>query len=176
MEDILSFDLEAVAAADEGWGLGYQGRLLAHVAPDLRRFKELTTGQRVIYGRRTLATFPQGQPLPARENVLLTREGSFSHPGLRVVHSLHELGEYLSSAPERRNFVIGGAEVYRQLLPWCARAHITRLHRTFVADCFFPDLDAHPAWRLIEAGAAETWQDIPYSFCTYERLRGGEIG
>ena len=170
MKDLDRFHLEAVAAVDEGWGVGHDGQLLAYVSPDLKHFKELTYGRRVIYGRHTLATFPKARPLPGRENVMLTHDTAFAAPGLTVVHSLQELAELLDKSDAGGNFVIGGATVYSQLLPWCQRAYITRLHRSYPADCFLTDLDAHPAWRLAEAGEIQVWQDIPFSFCTYERV------
>ena len=68
------------------------------------------------------------------------------------------------------DFVIGGSTVYGELLPWCEKAHITRLYKSFPADRYFPDLDAHPAWRLLEAGEPQVWEDIEYSFRTYGRV------
>ena len=171
MSDILNFHLEAVAAVDDNWGIGHDGKLLAYVSPDLKHFKELTYGQRVIYGRHTLATFPKGKALPGRENVLLTHDASFEQENITVVHSLHELAEYLKSRDDGlTDFVIGGSTVYGELLPWCEKAHITRLYKTFPADRFFPDLDAHPGWRLLEAGEPQVWEDIEYSFRTYGRV------
>ena len=166
---ILDFQLEAIAAVDDCWGLGREGRLLAHVSPDLKRFKELTWGQRVIYGRRTLATFPKEQPLPGRENLLLTHGGLPELPGLVTLSGLSRLEQYLRDSETKRNFVIGGAQVYRQLLPWCVRAHITRLSGSFGADCFLTDLERHPDWRLAESGPVQSWQGQEYVFLTYER-------
>ena len=168
MEDTL-LQLEAIAAVDENWGLGYRGGLLARVSPDLRRFRELTWGGRVIYGRRTLRTFPGERPLPGRENVVLTHDAAFRAEGIVAVHSLEELASWLRQSREPRSFVIGGAQVYRELLPWCRAAHITRLGRSFTADCFFPDLDSSPDWYLAEQGEEQVWEGLSYSFSTYRR-------
>ena len=172
MEDILGLELQAVAAVDENWGLGREGRLLARVAPDMKRFRQLTTGQRVIYGRKTLATFPEEKPLPARENILLTHDPHFQAEGIVPVHSLAELERLLrqrQAAEPKINFVIGGAEVYRQLLPWCSQAHITLLHRTFPADRFLPPLSGRSDWCLDRCDGPYEWQGLSYSFCTYKR-------
>lgn len=171
MNTLLDLDIAAVAAVDEQLGLGREGRLLASVKPDLKHFKELTYGQRVICGRRTLSTFPGGRPLPGRENVLLTHDPDFPPAaGLTVISGLSRLEDYLrQTADGRRIFVIGGAEVYRQLLPWCSRAYLTCLRRTYAADCFFPDLESHPDWELTEESPVYNWEGLDYTFRTYAR-------
>lgn len=156
----------AIVAVDENWGIGYQGRLLAHVREDLRRFKALTLGHPVILGRKTLATFPGGRPLPGRDNLIMSTTMDAAPEGARVFGDLPSL---LAHAPAD-SFVIGGETVYRQLLPYCDAAYVTVFHKRFEADAFFPDLDSDPAWTLSEEeGPFETEEGLAFTFRTYRR-------
>lgn len=156
----------AIVAVDENWGIGFQGKLLAHVSADLRRFKALTMGHPVILGRKTLATFPGGRPLPGRENLIMSTTMETVPEGARVFRDIPSL---LAYAPAD-SFVIGGEAVYRQLLPHCDTAYATVLHKRFEADAFFPDLDGDPAWTLtVEEGPFETEEGLAFTFRTYRR-------
>lgn len=158
--------MNAIAAVDERWGIGYQGELLARVSADLRRFKALTLGHPVILGRKTLATFPGGRPLPGRDNLIMSTTMDAAPEGARVFRDL----DSLLRAARSDSFVIGGETVYRQLLPYCDTAYLTLFHRTFEADAFFPDLDADPAWFLAEEeGPFQTEDGLTYTFRTYRR-------
>lgn len=161
--------MNAIASVDENWGIGYQGELLARVSADLRRFKALTMGHPVILGRKTLATFPGGRPLPGRDNLIMSTSMETAPEGARV---FRDLGSLLRAA-RSDSFVIGGETVYRQLLPYCDTAYLTLFHRAFQADAFFPDLDADPAWTLSgEEGPFETEEGLSYTFRTYRRREG----
>lgn len=156
----------AIVAVDENWGIGFQGKLLAHVSADLRRFKALTMGHPVILGRKTLATFPGGRPLPGRENLIMSTAMETAPEGARVFRDIPSL---LAYAPAD-SFVIGGEAVYRQLLPHCDTAYVTVLHKRFEADAFFPDLDGDPAWTLSGGeGPFETEEGLAFTFRTYRR-------
>lgn len=158
--------MNAIASVDEHWGIGCQGRLLARVSADLRRFKALTMGHSVILGRRTLDTFPGGRPLPGRDNLIMSTTMDAAPEGARLFRDL----EGLLAAARSDSFVIGGETVYRQLLPYCDTAYLTLFHRTFEADAFFPDLDADPAWFLAEEeGPFQTEEGLTYTFRTYRR-------
>ena len=159
--------LKAIVAADRRWGIGKDGDQLCYIPADLKRFKALTTGHAVILGRRTLATFPGGRPLPGRRNLILSRDPDFSPQGVEVFRSLEALR---AAAPEDA-FVIGGGAVYAQLLPWCDTAYVTRLERTFPADTYFPDLDADEHWQR---QGDELWQEedgLRYCFVDYKRVK-----
>lgn len=164
-------DLRLIAAADDRWGLGRQGGLLARISPDLRRFKELTLGHTVILGRKTLSTFPQGRPLAGRENIILSRDQSFQTPGARIAHSLEELWTMLAGLKAGEPvFVCGGAQIYAQLVPYCRLAHITRVRGDFQADCHLLPLDREAAWQLTQRGELQSWQGWYYSFDEYQRI------
>lgn len=156
----------AIVAVDENWGIGNRGRLLAHVPADLRRFKALTMGHPVVLGRKTLATFPGGRPLPGRDNLIMSTTMEAAPEGASVFRDLPSL---LAHAPED-SFVIGGETVYRQLLPYCDTAYVTVLHAAFEADAFFPDLDTDPAWCVADSeGPFETEEGLAFTFRTYRR-------
>lgn len=155
--------MNAIVAVDENWAIGWQGDQLAYLKEDLRRFKELTMGHPVILGRKTLATFPGGRPLKGRENLILSANPDFAVEGARVFHSLDELLEY---APED-SFVIGGGSVYAALLPYCDTVYVTRLHRTYQADVWFPDLDAMNGWHIVEESAPLEQDGLVYHYMTY---------
>lgn len=156
----------AIVAVDESWGIGFQGRLLAHVSADLRRFKALTMGHPVILGRKTLATFPGGRPLPGRDNLIMSTTLETAPEGSQIFRDLPSL---LHAAPVD-SFVIGGETVYRQLLPHCDTAYVTVFHKRFEADAFFPDLDSDPAWTLAEEeGPFQTEEGMAFTFRTYRR-------
>lgn len=156
----------AIVAVDEGWGIGYQGRLLARIPEDLRRFKALTMGHPVILGRKTLDTFPGGRPLPGRENLIMSTTMETVPEGARVFRDLPDL---LAYAPNH-SFVIGGETVYRQLLPYCDTVYVTAIHARFPADAWFPDVDSDPAWRVSEEeGPFRTEEGLAFTFKTYRR-------
>ena len=159
--------MNLIAAVDQNWAIGKDGELLARIPADLKRFQTLTTGHAVILGRRTLATFPGGRPLKHRRNLILSRSMSFAPEGAEVFPDLDSL---LKAAPADA-FVIGGASVYRALLPHCDRAFLTKIDRTFPADAFFPDLDADPAWQVTEAGEPLEHEGLAFRYVTYERVR-----
>ena len=120
-------------------------------------------------GRKTLDSFPGGQPLPRRTNIVLTGQEDFSRNGVTVCHSVEELLELLKSFEDDRIYVIGGGTVYRQLLPYCSVAHITKIDHSYQADTYFPNLDEDPEWRITEDSDEQTYFDLVYRFLKYER-------
>ena len=145
-----------IVAVDKFWGIGEKGRLLIRNKYDLGRFKSLTTGEIVVYGRKTLETFPGKKPLPGRTNIVLTRDPNFAVEGAIVVHSLDELKKVLAEIQAKQKkkikvFVCGGASIYEQLLPYCEIAYVTHFDAAVEgADAFFPRLDEMPNWHIAE--------------------------
>ncbi len=169
--------MKLVVAVDSEWGIGYKGDLLARVRADLKNFQALTKGHIVVLGSNTLATFPHGRVLKDRVNIVLNPSPNYSPEGALVVHSLDELFETLKAYDTNRVFVIGGASVYRQLLPYCDTAYVTRFEKSFDKDVYFEDLDASPEWILASKGEelfsdpeTDTIGGMGYRFCRYERL------
>ena len=158
--------MNLIAAVDQNWAIGKGGALLCRIPADLRHFQELTTGRSVILGRKTLETFPGGRPLMNRRNMILSRNPAFASDGAEVFRDMESL---LAAAPEDA-FVIGGASAYEQLLDQGDTAYITKLESEWPgAEAFFPGLDAHPAWEVVEAGELQTYKGITFQYLKYER-------
>ena len=159
----------AIAAVDTNWGIGYRGELLEHIPEDMKNFRALTTGKTVIYGRKTLETFPHGRPLPKRENIILSRNKDLVVEGATVIHSIEELKELL---PENTDdyIVIGGDSIYHALLPLCDTAVITKIEKEHEADAWFDDLDKDPDWHCTERGEDKEYEGITFHFDRYERI------
>lgn len=163
--------MKAILSADRNWGIGYRNKLLVSLPSDMRFFRETTTGHVVVMGRKTLESFPGGQPLKNRTNIVLTRDRNYRAPGAVIVHGLDELQEELKKYDSDEVYVIGGGKVYELLLPYCDTAYVTRIDFAYQADTWFPDLDNDPDWRLAEESEEQTCFDIEYVFRRYERIR-----
>ena len=146
--------LSAIVAVDRSWGIGYEGKLLCRVSDDLKNFRAYTTGKTVILGSKTLATFPGGRPLKNRRNIVLSRRPDFSPEGAEVARSVEEALSLLSEDEEA--VVIGGETVYRQFLPYCDTAVVSKFDIDLPDDAAFPDLDADPRWTVAEEGELRT--------------------
>ncbi len=161
--------MNMIAAVDSNWAIGRNGRLLVTIPNDHKHFREETTGKVVVLGRKTLETFPQGLPLQGRTNIILSRDPQFRVKGAEVVHSLEELRPGLKAYREEDVYCVGGESIYRQLLPWCNRVHITKIDRSYEADAWFPNLDKDPDWEITADSEEQTYFDIAYTFLRYER-------
>ncbi len=171
-------ELKAIVAVCDDWGIGLDGGMVVANRADMRHFVACTSGHAVIMGRRTLESFPGGRPLKNRRNIVLTRDASFAREGVDVAHSIDEA--LACAAGEDEAWVIGGAEVYRQLLPLCSEAVVTRNRCVRPADAYFPDLEHDSAWRLADVDGGHVIQPgegdegVRYDFETYMRVPGGE--
>ncbi|MDE7354329.1 MAG: dihydrofolate reductase [Acetatifactor sp.] len=161
--------MNLIAAVDRNWAIGNNERLLVSIPNDHKHFREETTGKVVVLGRKTLQTFPQGLPLKNRTNIILSRDRNYKVKDALVVHSVEELLEELKKYNAEDVYVIGGESVYRQLLPYCRTAHITKIDHSYEADAFFPDLDSDPEWEITADSDEMTYFDIAYTFLKYER-------
>lgn len=161
--------MNIIVAADEKWGIGNKGNLLVRIPSDQKLFRQETLGKTVVYGRKTLQTFPGGMPLEGRENIILSRNPDCKVKNAQVVHSLEELKEKLGSFDREDVWVIGGGEVYEQLLYFCDTVHVTRIDHTYEADVRFPDLDAMPEWEITADSDEQYYFDLTYHFVKYER-------
>lgn len=162
--------MNLIVAADNNWAIGNKNRLLVSIPNDMKHFREETTGKVVVLGRKTLETFPQGQPLKNRTNVILTTNKNFKVKDAIIVHSLEELLTELKNYADEDIYVIGGDSVYRQLLPYCNVAHVTKVDHEYEADTYFPNLDKDPEWRITAESDEQTYFDLPYTFLKYERI------
>ena len=163
--------MNTIAAVDRNWAIGNKGGLLVSIPADKKWFRQETTGKVIVMGRNTLESFPGGQPLPNRINIVLTRQENYVKNGVIVCHSMEELQEVLKEYDDDRIYVIGGGTVYRQLLPQCSVAHITKIDHSYQADTYFPNLDEDPEWRITADSDEQTYFDLVYRFVKYERVK-----
>lgn len=158
--------MDIVVAVTDNWGIGLGGTQTVVIPEDRKIFRTLTKDSTVILGRRTLMDFPDARPLPKRRNIILTTDPTFTVDGGETAHSVEEALKMTEN--DEKVFVIGGASVYRQLLPFCRYAYITRLYINTPADSFFPDLDANPDWTLVDASERMKSGDVEYALFKYE--------
>ena len=158
--------MDLIVAVYDDWGIGRDGTQPIALSTDRKFFREMTRGAMVIVGRRTIADFPGQKPLPGRVNVALTRS-NMEIPGFTVCHSPEEAAELAKTA--EKAMVIGGGSIYRQMLPYCDRAIITKVHVTPESDTYFPNLDELPDWELTEILQSGVEDGIEYEMCIYQR-------
>lgn len=163
--------MNLIVAVDNNWAIGNKNELLIRIPNDMKHFREETTGKVVVLGRKTLETFPQGLPLKNRTNIILSKDKNYKVKDAIVVHSIKELLEELKNYPDEDIYIIGGDSVYRQMLPYCDVAHVTKIDHSYEADAFFADLDADPEWEITAESDEQTYFDIAYYFLKYERKK-----
>ena len=162
----IDFNLKLVACVDKNFGLGYKGDLLFRIDEDLKNFRRLTLNHTIIYGRRTLETFPNGKPLDSRRNIIFSRSVDKIF-GAEIVHGVNELWKILRC--DENNFVIGGSEIFRELLPYAAEIFLTIVDAKKIFDVKFPDFDEE-----FYLGNREKVIGNIFEFRKYERVRYGQ--
>ena len=163
--------MNLIAAVDENWAIGKNNQLLVRIPADQKFFREMTTGRVVVMGRKTLESFPNGQPLKNRTNIVLTHNKDYAVKDAVVVHSMDELHEELKKYDSDDVFVIGGEKIYEQLLDECEVAHITKIDFAYDADAYFPNLDQNPDWEITGDSEEQTYFDLEYYFYRYEKKK-----
>lgn len=158
--------ISLIVAIGENRVIGFENKMPWHLPADLAYFKKVTTSHTVIMGRKTFQSI--GKPLPNRTNVILTRDIHFSANGCLVIHSVEEA---LEMGKDQDIFVIGGAEVYKQFLPFVDRAYITKIHESFHGDTFFPELGEN--WQLTssEIHDPDEKNRYTYEFQVFDKVR-----
>lgn len=158
--------MDLIVAVYDDWGIGRDGDQPVALSADRKFFRRTTAGSTVIVGRKTVGSFPGQGPLPKRRNIVLTRQ-DVTIPGFETAASPEEAVKLCGA--DEKVFVIGGGSVYRQMLPLCSRAYITKVHCTPVSDTFFPNLDQLPEWTLTETIESGEENGISYEVCLYEK-------
>ena len=160
--------ISIIVAVAQNNAIGKDNKLLWHLSEDLKRFKKLTTGHTIVMGKNTYFSLPK-RPLPNRTHVVLTDVPGEQVDDCIMAYSIEDAIARLNPAEE--NFIIGGASIYRQFLPFADKLYITWVHETFEADTFFPELDENE-WNVL---SKEDYPDPdeknphPYSYVIYER-------
>ena len=161
--------MNLIVNVDSNWAIGYRGKLLVSIPEDMKFFRSETTGKVVVLGRKTLDTFPGGQPLKNRTNIILTRNPIYQVKGAIICHSVEEVLEELKKYNSEDVYIIGGDSIYKEFLPYCDVAHVTRTDHVYDADAWFPNLEEDPAWVLTGESEEKTYFDLEFRFCRYER-------
>lgn len=163
--------MDLIVAVDNNWAIGNKGNLLVSIPEDHKFFRQITMGNVVVLGRKTLAGFPNGLPLAGRDNIILSRNKSFAPKGGIVVHSKDELLSKLKEYEGKDIFVIGGGKIYEMLLPYCKYAHVTKINYNYEADTWFPNLDRMDNWKLVGDSEEHTYFDLEFYFYKYENMK-----
>jgi dihydrofolate reductase len=135
----------------------------------MKFFRSETGGKVVVMGRKTLESFPGGQPLKNRTNIVLTKNPSYQVKGAIVLHSTEAVLEELKKYPTEDIYIIGGESIYREFLPYCDVAHVTRIDHAYEADAYFPNIDEMPEWELTGESEEKTYFDLEFTFRRYEK-------
>lgn len=159
--------ISLVVAVDQRNGIGKENQLLWHLPNDLRHFKRITTGKTILMGRKTLESI--GRPLPNRKNIVLSKQiPPTQESDLRYCASLEEALELTKF--EEEIFVIGGGNIYKQMLPIATYIYLTKVDATFDADTFFPQLDP-TEWQIISSENHPADDKHAFSFTFIEMAR-----
>jgi dihydrofolate reductase len=161
--------ISIIVAIAKNFAIGKDNDLLWHISEDLKRFKKITTGHTVIMGKRTYESLPF-RPLKNRRNIVITDSAEERFEGCETVYSIEEAVGKCNPGDE--NFIIGGASVYRQFLPFADRLYLTLVHKSFEADVFFPEFDIEE-WNLLtkEDFPANEVNGFSYSYLVLERKK-----
>jgi dihydrofolate reductase len=161
--------MKLIVAVDSNWGIGKDNKLLISIPADMKFFRQETSGKIVVMGRKTLESFPNGLPLKNRTNLVLTRDKNYQAKGAVILHSIEELLEELKKYNSEDIYVIGGDSIYKQMLPYCDTALVTKIDFAYEADSYFPNLDQLPQWKLTGESEEQTYFDLEYAFTKYEK-------
>lgn len=138
--------MKAIVAVDKNWGIGKNNDLLFSIPLDMKYFREKTLGKVVVMGSNTLRSFPNGNPLKNRTNVVLSSK--LERDDCTVAKNLEQLKEELKKYPKDDVFIIGGASVYKTMLPYCSEVLVTKVDDDGKADVFFENLDRLREWSM----------------------------
>lgn len=161
--------MNLIVAVDKNWAIGKNGKLLASFRDDMEFFRDMTTGNVVVMGRKTLDSLPGGRPLPDRVNIVITSNKNFERKGVIVCNSLDDVKEEIAKYKSDRVFCIGGGKIYDMMLDMCDVAYITKIDYAYDADTYFPNLDEKKEWKVVEESAEHTSFDIAFKFVKYQK-------
>lgn len=159
-------NLFIIAAMDKNQVIGKNNTLPWHLPADLKHFKKVTMGKPIIMGRKTFESI--GKPLPGRQNIILTRDKNYHATGCSIIHSIDEINKHTDA---EEIFVIGGSEIFNQLLPFAQKLYLTFIDAQFDGESYFPKWQKNE-WHEIyrEDHLADEQNKYNYSFVTYEKL------
>ena len=160
--------LSIIVAVAKNNIIGKDNKLIWHLPEDLKRFKNMTTGHTIIMGRRTFESL--GRVLPNRKHIILCNDMQMNieNENVEILEDISMLDKYINNDEE--NFVIGGATIYKLLMPYCKKMYITEIDKEFDGDVFFPEIDKN-VWvvKNKEKGPEDGVNNFNYEYVTYER-------
>lgn len=163
--------MNLIVAVDKNWGIGCGNKLLVSIPADMKFFRETTTNSVVIMGRKTLESFPNGRPLKNRVNIVISKKKDYQVKDAIVVHEIEEAVQIAKQYQDKEIYVIGGASIYQQMLPYCDVAHVTYIDHEYQADTYFPNLDEMNDWKVEVESEEQTYFDLEYYFRKYVRTK-----
>lgn len=163
--------MRLIVAADKNFGIGIKGQLLARLPKDLEFFKQMTLGKTIILGRKTLESFKNGQPLPKRHHIVLSKTKTYDHERITTVSSIEALLEVIKDKKQEDIMVIGGGMIYKALLPYCDKAYITRLEGDYEVDVKMPNLEELDAWECVFEEPTLEEHGIKYKHTIWNRIK-----
>lgn len=165
--------MKAIVAVDKKWGIGRDNDLLFSIPEDMKFFRETTKGKVVVMGSNTLRSFPNGSPLKNRTNIVLSTK--IKRDDCIVVDSVDKLLEEIKKYPEDEVYLIGGAMLYKTLLPYCTDALVTKVDADGKATVFFDDLDSQKCWTLSSSSDIIESNGYKITFTTYKNSSVKEL-
>ncbi|MDR0696727.1 MAG: dihydrofolate reductase [Christensenellaceae bacterium] len=160
--------MNIIVAVDNEWGIGRDNKLLFHIPEDMKYFKAMTTNKVVVMGKNTLLSFPNGQPLKNRTNIVLST--TLVRDDVEVIRDIESLVIKLLEFNSDDVFLIGGARIYRELLGLCDKAYVTRVNSIGGASVYFPNLDHLTDWRLESISESIISNGFDIRFMVYNRV------
>ena len=162
--------ISAIVAVDENWGIGYNGDLLEHIPEDLKYFKQLTSGNTIVMGRKTWDSLPK-KPLPNRFNIVITSQERHFEEMTAFIPFSEAVSRLKHSPKEDDWFIIGGGQIYKELLPYCDRVYVTKIFKNHnQIDTYFPNLDELEEWTPAACTDIRQYKDLTYQFWQYDRI------
>ena len=166
----------SILNCDEKWGIGKKNGLLFHLPLDMNFFKQTTLNHTVCMGENTLLSFPKSKPLKNRTNIVLSQDPTHNYEGVINIHTFDEFLKIIKEHSLNDDvYIIGGASIYRQTLPYVDKVLLTKVLKDGEAEVFFPNLDEMDEFELIEEGDIQMDGDIPIRFVTYINNNKKEI-
>ena len=167
--------MNLIVAVDNNWAIGKDNDLLTAIPEDLRFFREMTTNNVIVMGRKTLESFPEAKPLANRTNIVITNNPNYKAKGVTLVYSIDEAMEEIKKYPAEEVFIIGGQTIYEQFLDYCHVAHVTKINYSYDADTYFPNLDDKDGWKIQGISEEYTYHDLDYKFYKYVNKKAKEF-
>lgn len=167
--------MNLIVAVDNNWAIGKDNNLLTTIPEDLRFFREMTTNNVIVMGRKTLESFPEAKPLANRTNIVITNNPNYKAKGVTLVYSIDEAMEEIKKYPAEEVFIIGGQTIYEQFLDYCHVAHVTKINYSYDADTYFPNLDDKDGWEIQGISEEYTYHDLDYKFYKYVNKKAKEF-